>query len=156
MIPAIEGYSAEEWKTVALGPMLAGAYVSTADRSSPVTFLRESLAVAAAVCAAAETAETDLVRAVSGWWAGPGRKPDFPDLSGGAGARERLLGLLREADALVAEKSPDALADYRLWCLECGLVAARAHHEGQGPESVTDRERAAFAELAAALHITKA
>jgi hypothetical protein len=150
-----EDYSAEEWKTVALGPLVAGVYVSTADHLGSLSFLRESLAVVAAIGSARETADTELVRAVSEWWSQPDTRPDIPGLTGGAGARRGLLDLVREADALVEEKSPEALADYRLWCLECGLVAARAHHEGQGPESVTDAERTAFAELAATLHITR-
>jgi hypothetical protein len=148
-------YKPADWQKVAMGPMMAGVFVATADNAGQLSFVRESTAVAAAILDAAESSDDELVASVAVYWRDGGARPSLPEDYHTAQGRAVLLEAVAEADALAGASHPESLPAYRLWCLECGFVAARAHHEGEGPESVTDAERVAFAELAAALHITR-
>jgi hypothetical protein len=142
-------FNAEEWSTIAEGPLLAGARVIKADKGGTI---RESLALGK-VYAQAREAQGDselLDELVS--------TPPALD-------RNRLQGTdiatlategLREAVRILEEKAtPEELAAYRSFVLSAAQAAANAHKEGGvlgiGGTRVSDAEQAALDEIAATL-----
>ena len=136
-------FSEQEWETVLEGPTSAGLIVSTAERGG--TF-RESFSMAKAWTEARGAAgASSLVDEIAQ------AKPKVDrDGGSGEGMKEQLLGDIRDAVSLLGAKaSPDELADYRRFTLAIAERVAGAKTEGDQP--VSDAERAAIEEIAAAL-----
>ncbi len=139
-------FNADEWSTIAEGPLLAGMRVVMAGRGGTI---RESIAIGKVYAEArkAHGENTLLDELVS---APPAvdaqRLRDGGDL--GAASRERLQDALR----LLSEKAErDDLEAYKRFVLSVARAAAEAHKEGGfvgiGGKPVSDEEQAAIGEI---------
>lgn len=142
-----ESFTEEEWELIREAPTSAGMIVLTAQKGGS---FRESFAMAKAYTEARQQhAGSELLDAVVS--AKPARDHTHyhsPDELKAAG-----LGHLREAVALVEQKAtPQEVEDYRGFVLTLADRVAHAHRE-DGVE-VSDAERQAIEEIAAALGTT--
>jgi hypothetical protein len=142
-----ESFTEEEWELIREAPTSAGMIVLTAQKGGS---FRESFAMAKAYTEARQQhAGSELLDAVVS--AKPARDHTHyhsPDELKAAG-----LGHLREAVALVEQKAtPQEVEDYRGFVLTLADRVAHAHRE-DGVE-VSDAERQAIEEIAAALGAT--
>jgi hypothetical protein len=137
-------FSEEEWETVLEGPPSAGIIVSTAQRGG--TF-RESFSMAKAYTEARQQhGESQLLDEV----ASTRPKVDRAREHSVEELKQHHLELLREAVALVESKaSPEEVDAYKRFILALAERVAAAKEEGDEP--VSDAERAAIAEVAAAI-----
>ncbi len=142
-------FDAEEWQTIAAGPVLAGLRVVAADRGGT---LRETLAVGQAYAAAREHhGESELLDAIVDSPPSVSRSElenaELPALTG-----ERLRGAM----ALLRERGSKDDQDAYAWFVRSVAEAvARAHKEGGflgiGGHEISEAERAALDEIDAAL-----
>jgi hypothetical protein len=142
-----ESFTEEEWELIREAPTSAGMIVLTAQKGGS---FRESFAMAKAYTEARQQhAGSELLDAVVS--AKPARDHTHyhsPDELKAAG-----LGHLRDAVALVEQKAtPQEVDDYRGFVLTLADRVAHAHRE-DGVE-VSDAERQAIEEIAAALGAT--
>jgi hypothetical protein len=142
-----ESFTEEEWELIREAPTSAGMIVLTAQKGGS---FRESFAMAKAYTEARQQhAGSELLDAVVS--AKPARDHTHyhsPDELKAAG-----LGHLRDAVALVEQKAtPQEVEDYRGFVLTLADRVAHAHRE-DGVE-VSDAERQAIEEIAAALGTT--
>jgi hypothetical protein len=142
-------FNAEEWATVVEGPLLAGMRVIAAERGGTI---RESLAVGRAYAAGRERqGESELLdQLVASPPAVDRAKVEGGDIA--AASAERL----GEAVRILREKAtPEEVDAYGRFVLSVAEAAASAHKEGGvlgvGGQQVSDAERAALDEIAAAL-----
>jgi hypothetical protein len=140
-------FNAEEWATVAEGPLLAAMRVVAAERGGTI---RESLAVGKAYNAAREQAgKSELLDEIVA--AAPSldrRKIEGGDIAGATTER------LRDAVRILQEKAtPEELDEYASFALSVAETAAKAHKEGGflgvGGQQVSEAEQAALDEIAA-------
>ena len=143
-------FNADEWSTIAEGPMLAGMRVVTAARGGTI---RESLAVGQTYAKARqEHGQSELLDDLVA--APPAVDPNAIRGAGdlGRASSERL----RAAIQLLGQKaSPEDTDAYKRFVLSVAEAAANAHKEGGfagvGGKQVSDEERAALDEIEAAL-----
>lgn len=137
-------FSAEEWELILEAPPSAGLIVMTADRGG--TF-RESFSMAKAYTEARQRhGDSELLDEVVS------TKPKVDRTRAHSPEEMKARGLqhLREAVAVVERKAtPEELEDYRRFVLTVADRVANAHREGG--QQVSDAERAAIEEIAAAL-----
>ena len=137
-------FTSEEWELVLEGPPLAGTIVVMAERGG---MFRESFSMAKAYTEArkqhgASELLDDVVSAKPK--VDRGRHGSFEEL------KEHGLGQLRDAVGVLEGKAtPQEVDDYRRFVLALVERVAAAHKEGGEP--VSDAERAAIDEIAAAL-----
>ncbi|MDX6643310.1 MAG: hypothetical protein QOD76_1272 [Solirubrobacteraceae bacterium] len=137
-------FTAEEWELILEAPPSAGLIVMTADRGG--TF-RESFSLAKAYTEARQQhGQSELLDEIVS------TKPKVD--RGGAHSPEELkatgLQHLRDAVAVLERKAtPEELEDYRRFVLTVADRVANAHREGG--QQVSDAERSAIEEIAAAL-----
>jgi hypothetical protein len=143
-------FNAEEWSVVLEGPAIAGMLVITAHRGG--TF-RETVSMAKAYAEAREQAgQSELLDEIVS--ARPELDRDrfrSPEELRDGGPRQ-----IREAvDLLGSKASPEEVEDYRKFVLGLAERVAAAHKEGGflgvGGEEVSEAERKALDEVAAAL-----
>ena len=142
-------FNAEEWSTVAEGPLFAGMRVIAADKGGTI---RESIAVGKAYQAAREKmGESELLDAI----VATAPAVDRAGLQGGdivTVSVERVRGAIGILEGKAAREEIDA---YGRFVLSVAEAAANAHKEGGfmgvGGQQVSDAERAALDEIAAAL-----
>jgi hypothetical protein len=143
-------FNAEEWSTVLEGPPIAGMIVITAQRGGTI---RESIQLGKAYTEARQQQGTsDLLDAIVS------EQPqiDRTRYRSPEELRENGLARLREAVELLDQKAtPDEVDDYKRFVIGLAERAAAAHKEGGvlgiGGEEVSENERAALDEIAAAL-----
>jgi hypothetical protein len=144
-------FNAEEWSTVAEGPLYAGMRVIAADRGGT---LRESVAMGRAYQHAREGhAESELVDELVK--VPPSIDPNVVREAGGniaTVASERL----REAMRILEEKAtPEEVDAYKHFVMTVAQAVASAHKEGGflgiGGKQVSDAENQALDELSLAL-----
>ena len=137
-------FSEQEWETILEGPTSAGLIVSRAERGG--TF-RESFSMASAYAEARGSAgATALVDQIAQ------TKPKVERVRADSAEefKEKYLAIIREAVALLeAKASAEELEDYRRFTLGLADRVAGAKEEGDQP--VSEAERAAIDEVAAAL-----
>jgi hypothetical protein len=138
-------FTDEEWELVLEGPPAAGLIVSTAERGG--TF-REAFSIAKAYTEARKQhgASQLLDEIVSA-------KPEVDRSRFSSFEELKLhgLGKIREAVGLVELKAtPEEASDYRGFVLAVGERVAEAKTE-EGDQPATESERAAIAEIAAAV-----
>lgn len=137
-------FTEQEWETVLQAPTSAGLIVSTAQRGGS---FRESFSLAKAYAEArAATGASGLMDAIAQ------SKPKVDRARQGSvdDLREHHLGIVREAVSLLeAKASPEEIEDYRRFTLSLAERVAKAKEEGDQP--VSNAERAAIDEIAAAL-----
>ncbi len=138
------GFTQEEWELILEGPPSAGIIVVTAQRGG--TF-RESIAMAKAyVEARQQHGESELLDEIVA--AKPER--DHTRFHSAEELKQHGLQHLREAVALLERKATaEEVDDYRRFVLTLADKVANAHREHG--VSVSDAERAAIAEISAAL-----
>jgi hypothetical protein len=137
-------FTPEEWKLILEGPTGAGMVAITAQRGG--TF-RETFSMAKAYAEARQQhGESELLdELVSAKPAVDRARHGSPDE-----AKEHALGELRDAMSLLhAKATPEEVEDYRRFVLGLAERVASAHREGD--EAISDAERAAIDEIAAAL-----
>ena len=143
-------FNAEEWSTVLQGPAIAGMMVIAADRGGT---LRESVAMGQAYAEARQQhGANELLDSIVA------DNPQFDRTSFRTPEDLRTQGpaRIREAVALLEQKAAaDEVETYRRFILELADRVARAHKEGGvlglGGKEVSETERAAIDEVAAAL-----
>ena len=137
-------FSPDEWELVQEGPPAAGLIVVTAERGGT---LRETFSMAKAYVEARQQhgASELLDEIVSA-------KPEVDRTRHASFEQLKEYGLrrLREAvEVLERKATPEEVEDYRRFVLTLAERVAAAHKEGGQP--VSDAERAALDEIAAAL-----
>ena len=137
-------FTPEEWELILEGPTGAGFAVITSQRGG--TF-RETFSMAKAYAEARQQhGDSELLDEVVS------TKPKVDRTRKGSPAelKEHAMGELRDAVALLEQKAtPEEVDDYRRFVLALAERVANAHREGG--EAVSDAERAAIDEIAAAL-----
>ena len=155
-------YTPEEWKTISTAPVMAGLLVSVSDLSGPIGIAKEALAVVKAVGESTVNKSNELIKAVAEGFSASvsasGDKPSLPSLPGDrAGIRNNLIETCKQAAAVIAQKSPAEVEEYKRWLVSLAQRTAQASKEGGflgiGGILVSDAESAAVNELAAALHV---
>lgn len=140
-------FTEEEWELVLEAPPSAGLIVMTADRGG--TF-RESFSMAKAYTEARQRhGDSELLDEVVS------TKPKVDRTRAHSPEELKARGLehLRAAVGVVERKAtPEELEDYRRFVLTVADRVANAHREGD--QQVSDAERAAIEEIAAALGTT--
>lgn len=138
-------FSPEEWKVVSEAPTSAGMIVSTAQRGGS---FREVYAMAKAY---AETRKEHGDSALLDEIVSHRPEMDKTKSHSPEELKEHGLQRIREAVALVEQKAtPPELADFRRFITSLSERVAGAKGEGEG-DKVSDAERAAIAEINAAL-----
>jgi hypothetical protein len=140
-------YTPEEWEQVLQGPPSAGLLVITAQRGG--TF-RETISMAKAYGEARQQhGQSELLDAIAS------AKPevDHTRYHSPEELKDRSLGHIRDAVTLLAGKAtPQELEEYKGFVVHLAEKVAAAHREGARDEDpVSDAERAAIAEVVAAL-----
>jgi hypothetical protein len=138
-------FSPEEWDTIQEGPTSAGMIVSTAQRGGS---FREAFAMAKAFTdARQEHGDSQLLDELVS------SKPEMDRTRSHSPEelKEHGLARIREAIALLEQKAtPEEVDDYRGFVVSLAQRVASAKGEG-GDDKVSDAERAAIAEIEAAL-----
>jgi hypothetical protein len=142
-------FTAEEWETVLQGPPTAGMIVITAQRGG--TF-RETLSIAKAYVEARQHhGESELLDEIVS------ARPELEHTRYHSAEELKEHGLqhLRDAVGLLERKAtPEELDAYKSFVLSLADKVANAHREGGSAEAVSEAERAAIGEIAAALGAT--
>jgi tellurite resistance protein len=136
-------FTEEEWKLVLEGPLSAGMIVLTAQRGGSI---RETFAMAKAYAEARQQhGQSELLDEIAA------AKPetDHTRYHSVEELRKHGLQALRDAVALLGKKAPEDVDAYRRFVLTLAVKVANAHREGG--VAVSDAERAAIDEIAAAL-----
>jgi hypothetical protein len=143
-------FNAEEWSLVLEAPPLAGMMVILSQRGGT---LRESLSLGKAYAEAREAhGQSELLDAIVA-----DRPQTDPKKYGSHEAlREQGMQRIREAVELLEQKAaPEEVDDYKKFVVGLAERAAHAHKSGGflgiGGEEVSEKERAALDEIAAAL-----
>jgi hypothetical protein len=143
-------FTAEEWQLVLQGPPTGGMIVVTAQRGG--TF-RETLSIAKAyVEARQQHGESKLLDELVS------AKPelDHTRYRSAEDLREHGLQHPRDAVAVLERKAaPEEVEAYKRFVLSLVEKVAHAHREGRSGESVSEAERAAIEEIAAALGVAR-
>ena len=138
-------FTPEEWDTIQEGPTSAGTIVSTAERGG--TF-REAFAMAKAYTEARqEHGESALLDEIVS------SRPEVDRTRAHSPEELKEHGLQRIRDAvalLEAKATPEEVEDYRRFVVSLAQRVAGAKGEG-GEDKVSDAERAAIADVEAAL-----
>jgi hypothetical protein len=142
-------FTPEEWETVLQGPPTAGMIVVTAQRGG--TF-RETLSIAKAYVEARQHhGESELLDEIVS--ARP--ELDHTRYHSAEELKEHGLQHLRDAVGLLERKAtPEELDAYKSFVLSLADKVANAHREDGSAETVSEAERAAIGEIAAALGAT--
>ena len=142
-------FNADEWQVLLEAPALAGLVVISAQRGGTI---RESFEVAKAYGDARKEHDAELIGEIAATPAPlrPGRFKSAEEL------HDASLERIREAISLLESKaSPEELEAFRAFTLSVAQRAAEADKSGGvlgiGGERVSDSERAALGEVAAAL-----
>jgi hypothetical protein len=141
-------FTAEEWETVVQGPPTAGMIVLTAQRGG--TF-RETFSIAKAYTDARQQhGESELLDEIVS------AKPelDHTRYHSPEELKEHGLQHLRDAVGLLGQKAPGELDAYKSFVVGLADRVANAHREGGSTEAVSESERAAIGEIAAAIGTT--
>jgi hypothetical protein len=144
-------FNAEEWSTVAEGPLYAGMRVISADRGGT---LRESLAMGRVYQEArAKQGESELLDELVK--TPPSIDPERVREAGGnigSVASERLQEAIR---ILESKATPEEIDGYKRFVMTVAQAAASAHKEGGflgiGGKQISDAENQALDEISTAL-----
>lgn len=151
-------FTADEWKLVSSAPMIAAVAMSMADKTGPLSVMRELTAAAQAFTGGAATGgDSKLVAAL----AGSLDNDALQEIKSEKGVspqefafalRTRALDDLQKALALIEAKGSDAdLAAYKKWTLAIAVQVMSATKSGStlgfGGEKISANEEAFFEEL---------
>ena len=141
-------FNAEEWSTVTEAPVLAAAWVATAERGGK---LREAMSVGRLYADARQRQDEELIDELVA--SPPSVAPQQGDSSDQLG--DRAERELREAvEILSRHAEPGEVEAYRRFVSAVGETVARAHKEGGfigiGGTEISDKEQAVLDRIAAA------
>jgi hypothetical protein len=145
-------FNADEWSTVAEGPLLAGMQVVAASRGGTI---RESLAMGQTYAQARQQqGESELLDDLV---AAPPAVDAERAKGAGDVARASAERLGQALEILAAKATPEEIEAYKRFVLTVGEAAANAHKEGGflgvGGKQVSAEEQAALDEIAATLQL---
>jgi hypothetical protein len=142
-------FTDDEWRLVLEGPTSAGMLVVTASKGG---MFRETFAMSKAYAEArAEHGQSELLDAV----VATNPKVEHVHADSPEAARERLLGILGEATALVAAKAGvEELGAYRRFVIALSEKVASAHREHG--VAVDDAEARTLGDIQAAIGVPRA
>lgn len=154
-------FTAEEWQTIGLSPIMSSMFISMADPSGPIGLMKEMFAAVSGVVEAAKDSDAlQIVKDLAVDMQAKTFKPEVPRFSSKEEAMSYAQAELGKAIALVEAKSPGDGAAFRQWLYATAQKSAEAGKEGGflgfGGTAVSDAERAALSQLAAALGVTPA
>lgn len=153
-------FTPEEWKILLQAPLLASFAISAADPSGLFGLIKEGFASAKALAEVKSNPAADalLTAVVDDLLTGEGRGAARDGVkavaTGGdvAGAKDRALGELKTAVAILDAKAPADATAFKAWLNHIAQTVAEASGEsgflGFGGESVSEKEKATLAELA--------
>lgn len=152
-------FTAEEWQTIGLSPIITAMYISLADPSGPIGLMKETFAAVSGVVEGAKDADAlQLVKDLAADMQARTFKPELPKFGSKEEAQAFARAELATAIALVETKSPGDGPAFRQWLYDTARKAAEAGKEGGflgfGGTAVSDAEQAALADLAATLGVT--
>lgn len=154
-------FSAEEWQTIGLSPIITSMYISMADVSGPIGLMKEMYAAVASIVEAAQQADAiQVIKDLAIDMQGKAFKPDLPKFKTKEEALEFATAELGKAIALVESKTPGDGPAFRQWLYDTATKAAEAGKEGGflgfGGTAVSDQEKAALGQLATVLGVAAA
>ena len=152
-------YTSEEWTTLLQSPANAATYVITADMSIMGAFKEMKALGVALEKQPAPAGAQDLVSAIVADLKEKSENKesvDAPQIEDNSQARQLVLDGLKQAAALVEERgTSEEAASYKQWLQDIAQAVAEADKEGShfgiGGVRVTDKEKAALAEIESAL-----
>jgi len=144
-------FNAEEWSTVAEGPLYAGLRVIAASRGGTV---RESLAMGRVYKdARTQHGESELLDELVA--SPPTLDPKHAQQAGGEVTRVAMDRLREAVSALEAKATPEEVEAYRNFVTAVARAAAGAHKEGGflgiGGQEISEAEQQGLDEISAAL-----
>ena len=155
-------YTTEEWRAIFLAPAMVGLVVILTGQSGPFQMVKEMFAVSKAIAdAGKESASNELISALVA--ATKSVKPEemqpAPKFDTIEEARAYALDQVRQVAALVDQKAPAQEAqEFKQWLASIGQKVAEAAKEGGflglGGVQITEEEKTAVNELAAALGVS--
>ncbi len=163
-----ENFSADEWQTLRRGFLDAGRYLVLADPTSPADVAKGARAIAGFFSDLRDQAErlgegSPLLQALlsdSSSVADEDTLTSLPNLNSPemTALRQKTLDGVRQAGALLdAKATPDEARDLKIKMYQLAGETAAASKQGSffgvGGVRVTDAEKAALAEVAAALNV---
>lgn len=152
-------FSESDWKKLVQAPSVAGMYITLAS-PSVTDSVKESMAVASKISAAAKNSEgSGLISAVVEEFKSFANireaQPKFESRDLDSIKSEAISALRAAASAANSGTDASDAAEYRQWVHDIATAAAEAAKEGDflgiGGVRVNDAEKAALADIAAAL-----
>ncbi len=152
-------FTAEEWKTIGLAPIVTSMFISMADPSGPIGLMKEMFAaVGSIVEGAKDAASLQIVKDLAADLQAREIKPDLPKFGSKEEAMDFAKQTVSEAVALLAARSPDEVQPFKQFLYDTAQKAAEAGKEGGflgfGGTAVSEAERQALSDLAATLGLT--
>jgi len=156
-------FSPDEWPKVLQSVMMAGIAVTAAEPSGLWGTLKESMATGHALIEARSDAKSnELIKAVvADYESSDGRTTARDGLQAALTGskpgeiKNKAVGAIRDAAALVDAKAPSDAAGFKAWLQHISQAVAEASTEGGflgfGGVRVSDAEKATLAEISGAL-----
>ncbi len=160
----LSDYTAEEGRLLMEGPRLGAVVVSAASLGRPAETMAEGIAaIQYAMSRTGEFLDNTLIGSIQfeleQLLKADQKFADYSRLATAPGAGDQALARLSElADLLDRKSAPGEAAGYKRWVLNAAALASEAGREGGnflgwGAVQVNDAERAALAQVAAALRV---
>lgn len=137
-----DSFTKEEWQDLQWAVMLAGSHVSASDWPGLLDSFQEA-AGGSRFLTGMQSSDNELIAALCKDQARK-RPPDISDRAGLAG--DVAIGRIRDAAALVAERAPEDLEDFRL------LLVGAAKAVAQEVDGVSDKESEAVERVRQAVY----
>jgi hypothetical protein len=149
-------FSADQWDLLRTAPMMASILVIAASPSGPVGLLQESTAAGKMILAAAQTAQTPLLKSLAEDLGQTIAIPKPPPGATPDKVQEAAAEILKRTAALLNEKAtPEEATETKQWLIKVAQATAEATKEGGflgfGGTLVSDEEKAALARVNSSL-----
>jgi len=155
-------FTPDEWTKLLESPMMAGLAITAAEPSGLWGLLKESLSSGWALLEAKTSGPSELIKAIATDFGTSEGRTAARDgvqarLSGSKPSeiRDKVLGSLREAAAIVDAKAPGEAPAFKDWLKQVAQKTAEASIEGGflgfGGVQVSEAEKATLAEISDAL-----
>jgi hypothetical protein len=151
-------FTPEEWQVLFTAAPMIGMGVSLASPNGPFGVVKEMFAVGMAISETLQAGSSSpLVKAVIDDMKARGTKPERPaGMDNPESAKRVVLDTMKRVSTVLAAKAtPDEAAGFKSWLLGIADKVAQASNEGGffgiGGERVSQAEKQAIADLAAAL-----
>jgi hypothetical protein len=145
-------YSDQEWRTIRLAPMAAAGLVMAASPSKGSAAAQEVAATLASIEGTKVLSDPTSLLSVA--FDAPLSEAERAVFGSGV-TKDKMIGALKNAATLLGSKDQSALTGYRTLIMNVATAVAEAAKEGGflgiGAKQVSDAERAAVAEIKAAI-----